>query len=318
MVLANGSVVAVDGWQDRVGALVEGWLGGQAGGSAVADVLLGAVNPSGRLAETMPVRLQDTASYRNFPGDDRHVRYGEGLFIGYRHHDAIDGPVSHPFGHGLSYTTFAYDDLVVDARDEPVVDGLDAAGGVGWRGAPRVAVTLRVTNTGLVAGKEVVQLYVGAPDASVTRPVRELKDFAKVALGPGESVGVSFTLDERDLSYWSTRTDGWVLEPGTFEIAVGASSRDLRLTASIDIAGPPIAYPLDRSSTLAEWLEHPVGHEILLDVLRHSPAGDLSAMTEDPERVRMLGSFPMTRLATLLAPAVDGGIVDQLLARLDP
>ncbi|WP_421118751.1 glycoside hydrolase family 3 C-terminal domain-containing protein [Aquihabitans daechungensis] len=307
VVLANGSVVAVDGWQDRVQALVEGWLGGQAGGGAIADVLLGTVNPSGRLAETMPVRLQDTAAYLNFPGDERHVRYGEGLFIGYRHHDAIDGPVSYPFGHGLSYTTFEHTDLVV----RPVERG---AGG--WRGAARVEVAATITNTGTQAGKEVVQLYVGARGSTASRPVRELKDFAKVHLEPGESQVVTFALHERDFSWWSTRTGGWVLEPGSFEIAIGASSRDLRLVTTVEIDGPPIAYPLDRSSTLAEWLDHPVGHEILVDVLRHSRAGDLSGLTEDPERVRMLGSFPMTRLSTLLGPAMDGDTVDRLLARL--
>jgi beta-glucosidase len=310
VVLANGSVVAVDGWQHQARAVVEGWLGGQAGGGAIADVLLGAVNPSGKLAETMPVRLRDTAAHLNFPGDDRHVRYGEGLFIGYRHHDAIDGPVSYPFGHGLSYTSFRYDDLTVQALDGPSPGG-------DWRGAPRVAVSLTVTNTGQVAGKEVVQLYVAAPDASVSRPVRELKDFAKVALQPGESAAVAFTLHERDLSYWSTRTDGWLLEPGTFEVAVGASSRDLRLTAMVEVDGPPLAYPLDRSSTLGEWLDHPVGHEILVDALRHSRGGDLSGLTEDPERVRMLGSFPMTRLSTLFGNAMDDDTIDHLLARLD-
>jgi beta-glucosidase len=139
-----------------------------------------------------------------------------------------------------------------------------------------------------------------------------------VALEPGQAETVAFTLSERDLSYWSTRTDGWVLEPGRFEVAVGASSRDLRLAETVTVQGPPVTYPLDRSSTLAEWLEHPVGHEILVDTLRHSRSGDLSTLTDDPERVRMLGSFPMTRLATLLGPALDGDVVDQLLARLDP
>lgn len=310
VVLANGSVVAVDGWQDAAHAVVEGWLGGQAGGGAIADVLLGEVNPSGRLAETIPVRLQDTASYGNFPGEEGHVRYGEGLFIGYRHHDAIDGPVSYPFGHGLSYTTFGYADLTVAPTDDPLADA-------GWRGAPKVAVSATITNTGTVAGKEVVQLYVGAPPGTLARPVRELKAFTKVSLAPGESTNVAFVLDERDLSSWSTRTGGWVLEPGTFEIAVGASSRDLRLVASVEVDGPPVAYPLDRTSTLAEWLDHPVGHEILLDALRHSRAGDLSGLAVNPEQVRMLGSFPLTRLRTLFGGAMDDEAVDTLLARLD-
>ncbi|HWJ96781.1 MAG TPA: fibronectin type III-like domain-contianing protein, partial [Acidimicrobiales bacterium] len=217
-----------------------------------------------------------------------------------------------PFGHGLSYTTFADEDLVAQPLDHT---GADAEPG-DWRGAPVLEVSATVANTGPVAGKEVVQLYVGAPDASVSRAVRELKGFAKITLDPGQAETVVFTLHERDLSYWSTRTHGWVLEPGTFEIAVGASSRDLRLTRTVEVDGPPIAYPLDRSSTLAEWLDHPVGHEILIDVLRHSRAGDLSGIAKDPERVRMLGSFPVTRLTTLFGPTLDGDVVDQLLARL--
>jgi beta-glucosidase len=270
------------------------------------------VNPSGRLAETMPVRLQDTPSYLDFPGEDRHVRYGEGLFIGYRSYDARDAEVSYPFGHGLSYTEFDYADLTVEVQTETA-----AASGASWLGAPRISVSATLTNVGLVPGKEVVQLYVGSHDASVARPVRELKGFAKVSLDPGASDTVTFTLTERDLSYWSTRTGGWVLEPGMFEISVGSSSRDLRLRAAVAVTGPPVAYPLDRSSTLGEWLEHPVGHEILMDALRHSRGGDMSKLTEDPERVRMLGSFPMTRLATMLGDALDGDVVDRLLAKLD-
>ncbi len=311
VVLANGSVVSVAGWAHRAGAILEGWLGGQAGGGALADVLLGAVNPSGRLAETMPLRLQDNPSYLNFPGDDRHVTYGEGIYVGYRHYDAVDRDVSYPFGHGLSYTTFEYSDLAVT----------DLAGSGGdvadhWLGAPRLAVSVTVTNTGPVSGKEVVQLYVGDPEASVARPIRELKAFAKLALAPGESQRVNLILSERDLSYWSTRADGWVLEPGRFDVAVGASSRDLRLTTTVEVSGPAPSFPLDRNSTLGEWIEHPVGHEILVEALRRSPAGDLTPLLDNEEQRRMLSSFPMTRLATMLGPALGDDLVDALLAEV--
>ena len=148
------------------------------------------------------------------------------------------------------------------------------------------------------------------------RPVRELKAFAKVALDPGESQRVDLVLTERDLSYWSTRAGDWVLEPGTFEVAVGASSRDLRLTATVEVEGPRPTFPLDRNSTLAEWLDHPVGHEILLDSLRHSPLGDLTSLLENPEQLRMIGSFPMSRLATMLGDAMGDDEVDALLAKV--
>ena len=311
VVLANGSVVAVEPWKHLAPAIVEGWLGGQAGGGAIADVLLGAVNPSGRLAETVPLRLQDTPAYLNFPGEDRHVRYGEGLYVGYRHHDAVDRDVSYPFGHGLSYTSFEHTDLAVTVLDPT---NADATGH--WLGAPLLEVRSTVTNAGPVAGKEVVQVYVATPDASAQRPIRELKAFAKVALEPGASETVSFTLRERDLSYWSTRSGGWLREPGRVEVSVGASSRDLPLTATVTVAGERPSFPLDRNSTMAEWLDHPVGHEVLVDALKRAPGGDLSVMLENPDQVRMLGSFPMPRLATMLGPAMGDDLVDGLLARL--
>ena len=309
VVLANGSVVGVADWEHHAGAILEGWLGGQAGGGAIADLLLGDANPSGRLTETVPLRLEDTPAYLNFPGDDRHVLYGEGVHVGYRHYDAVGRDVSYPFGHGLSYTTFEHSDLAVTVL-EP---GGEPAS---WLGAPRVSVSVTVTNTGNVAGQEVVQVYVGDPEAGVRRPVRELKAFAKVALDPGESQRVDLVLTERDLSYWSTRAGGWVLEPGTFEVAVGASSRDLRLTATVEVEGPRPTFPLDRNSTLAEWLDHPVGHEILIDSLRHSPLGDLTSLLDNPEQLRMIGSFPMSRLATMLGDAMGDDEVDALLAKV--
>lgn len=327
VVLANGSVVAVADWEHHAGAILEGWLGGQAGGGAVADLLLGKANPSGRLAETVPVRLSDTPAYLNFPGEDRHVRYGEGLHVGYRHYDALDREVSYPFGHGLSYTTFEYSDLSVTVLDDPGVEtdgaapapaGLAPKSGTtaDWRGAVRVEVTVTVTNTGSMAGQEVVQVYVADRECSVARPVRELKAFTKVSLEPDASELVVLLLSDRDLSYWSTRADDWVLEPGVFEVAVGASSRDLRLTETVEIVGQPLALPLDRTSTLAEWLDHPVGREVLLAGLRTSPVGDLTPMLDDPEQLRMLGSFPMTRLATMLGAGGSTDLVDEMLARV--
>ncbi|MCU1496070.1 MAG: glycoside hydrolase family 3 domain protein [Acidimicrobiales bacterium] len=314
VVLVNGAVVAVEPWEHQAGAILECWLGGQAGGSAVADLLLGAVNPSGRLAETMPVRLQDTPAYLNFPGEDRHVRYGEGVHVGYRYYDAVGRAVSYPFGHGLSYTTFEYTDLAVTVV--PVGGSADGrATSPGWRGAARIDVSLTLTNTGPVAGKEVVQLYLADPEVSVQRPVRELGAFAKVALAPGESAPVSFTLTERDLSYWSTRLGGWVLEAGAFEVMIGASSRDLRLAATVTVDAPPVLFPLDASSTVAEWLDHPVGHELLMTALRSGPGGDLSSLVEDPEQRRMLGSFPLGRLATMLGLGRD--MVPTLLGRIE-
>jgi len=216
-VLFNGSVVRTSTWDDRVAAVLECWLGGQAAGGALADVLTGAVNPSGRLAETVPLCLQDVPSYLSYPGEEGHVRYGEGVFVGYRGYDATARPVAYPFGHGLSYTRFEYRNLRV-SRDS---DGL--------------AVACVVENAGPTAGHEVVQLYAGDLEARVARPPRELKEFARVFLAPGESREVAFALSPRDLSYWSAARGRWLLEPGEFRIEVGASSRDIRLAAGITV-----------------------------------------------------------------------------------
>jgi beta-glucosidase len=270
--LANGGVVRTDPWEQRVAAVVECWLGGQAGGGALADVLTGVVDPGGRLAETIPLRLADTPSHLNFPGEQGHVRYGEGVFVGYRGFDALDRPVAHPFGHGLSYTEFAYSRLTVD------VDGTD------------VTVGATVTNTGGRAGREVVQLYVGDPEAAVARPPAELRGFTKIALEPGEARTVSFTLGARDLSYWSTRDGGWVLEAGEFEISVGASSRDLRLCRTITVDAPAPPRPLTADSTLQEWLADPAGGPALRAV-----AGP--GVLDDAELQRVISNFPLGRLA---------------------
>ena len=309
VVLANGGAVTTAPWQHHAGAVLEGWLGGQAGGGAIVDVLVGDVDPSGRLAETIPLRLADTPAFPTFPGRDREVVYGEGVFVGYRYYDLVDRPVSFPFGHGLSYTTFEYTDLAVDVIEdpEPATD---------WRGASRISVSVRVTNTGERAGKDVVQLYVGASDAPSPRTVRELRGFTKVALAPGAWTEVTFTLSERDLSHWSTRAHDWVLEPGRFEVSVGASSRDIRCAVEVTVEGRRPALPLSRNSTLAEWLDHPVGRGLIEDGLRSAPGGDMTLLLADPDTLRMVGSFPLTRLVVMLGDALGDDLVDQLLVQV--
>jgi beta-glucosidase len=216
-VLFNGSVVRTSTWDHHVSAVLECWLGGQAAGSAVADVITGSVNPSGRLAETIPLRLQDVPSYLSFPGEEGRVRYAEGVFVGYRGYDATALAVAYPFGHGLSYTRFEYRDVRV------------SGGGDG------VTVACDVANTGDRAGHEVVQLYVADPVSRVARPPRELKGFRRVFLEPGRSREIVFTLSPRDLTYWSSSKRDWLLERGEFRLQLGASSRDIRLTGHITI-----------------------------------------------------------------------------------
>ena len=310
VVLANGGVVATSAWQDHAQAIVEAWLGGQAAGSAIADVLVGRVNPSGRLAETIPVRLEDTPAFINFPGEGGEVIYGERIFIGYRHYDVVDRPVAFPFGHGLSYTTFAYSDLEVEVlnRKTPARD---------WRGPLCLRATVRVANTGGREGKEVVQCYLSELDATTTQPIRELRGFKKVLLGPGESTTISFDLAERDLAQWSVRSDAWVLHPGRFEVAIGASSRDLRVSETVEVAGALPEFHLDRSSTMADWLSHPKGRDVFVEGLRRAPGGDLSLLLSDEDTVMMLGSFPLNRLAIMMGDALGDGFVDDLLRQME-
>ncbi len=279
VVLSNGSAVTVAPWQDRARAVLEGWLLGQAGGSATADLLTGAVNPSGKLAETIPVRYTDNPAIGNFPGEHGHVRYGEGLLIGYRWYDAHRLPVAHPFGHGLSYTTFGYGDLACEVR----ADG----------DAPEVVVTLTVTNTGERAGSETVQLYVTDPQATVYRPEQELRAFTKVHLAPGESAPVTFTLDARAFAFWHDGAARWVVEGGEFGVRVGASSRDIRCTGTVTLRGQDVRAPLTVESSVDAWLAHPEAGPWLREQL----TSDAEAMLFDPRNGQMMRAIPLQRLS---------------------
>jgi beta-glucosidase len=296
VVLANGGVVRVSTWDDKVAAILECWLSGQAAGGAAVDLLLGVVNPSGKLAETIPVRLQDNSSYLNFPGEEGVVRYGEGIFIGYRAYDKLVQQVSYPFGFGLSYTNFRVDDVNVS------VAGLVADGDLA------VTVTASVTNTGQLAGAEVVQVYVGDVEASVSRPLRELKGFAKVHLQPGETQQVSCQLDERAFAFWSERFRQWVVESGEFTIAVGTSSRDLVATETITLDAPRLSLPLGPDSTLHEWLEDERGRELIT-------RRDMQLL-QDPELIKVIGTMPMHTLAAFQGMALGHDELKEMIAEL--
>jgi beta-glucosidase len=296
VILANGGVVRVSTWEEKVAAILECWLSGQAAGGAAVDLLLGVANPSGKLAETIPVRLQDNSSFLNFPGEEGVVRYGEGIFIGYRAYDKLIQHVSYPFGFGLSYTTFRIDDINVSIAGS--VAGGDLA----------ATVTASVTNTGQRAGAEVVQVYVGDVEASVARPLRELKGFVKVHLEPGETRQVSCDLDERAFAFWSQRLQRWVVESGEFLIAVGSSSRDLVATEAITIDAPRLSLPLGPDSTLHEWLDDDRGRELLTK-------RDIRLL-QDPELIKVIGTMPMHTLAAFQGMALSHEELSQLVAEL--
>jgi beta-glucosidase len=250
VVLNNGAPIAMSAWIDDVAAVLEGWMMGQAGGAALADVLFGKINPSGKLAETFPYKISDTPAHLNWPGGNGEVHYGEGLFIGYRYYDAKEMPVLFPFGYGLSYTTFAYGILKTSLKTFKDVDG--------------VTVTVDITNTGDVAGKEIVQVYVHDQKSGLVRPLKELKGFSKVELAPGETKTVSIHLDFRAFAYYHPSYKQWITEDGELDILIGASATDIRGSTTVTLQSTlELPCLLDKESTLREWMADPRGKAVL-------------------------------------------------------
>lgn len=241
VVLQCGSPVELP-WREQVGAILLTYLSGCQGGKAALRLLRGEVNPSGKLAETWPVRYEDVPNAETFAVSDEHIEYRESIYVGYRWYDAAGKDVAYPFGHGLSYTSFAYSDFSVK-------EGI---------------VRLTVTNTGKRAGKETVQLYMSLPDSRVYRPPLELKDFRKVSLAPGASEQVEFVLTKEDLAVYDTASGSWRTENGIYTIAVGASSRDIRLKGQLEISGccdpAPVSYPA--AGFTREGFEGLLGHPV--------------------------------------------------------
>ncbi|MEK4063390.1 MULTISPECIES: glycoside hydrolase family 3 C-terminal domain-containing protein [Paenibacillus] len=267
VVLSNGSPIEMP-WLNHTKAVLEGYLGGQAFGGAIADLLFGEVSPSGKLAETFPQKLSDNPSFLNFPGEGDTVEYKEGLFVGYRYYDKKEIEPLFPFGFGLSYTQFEYSGLKLDKssiRDTDVVQ-----------------VTVNVKNTGSRTGKEVVQLYVSDVESSVIRPLQELKGFQKLELLPGEQREVSFTLNKRAFAYYNVKLADWHVESGTFNIAVGSSSRDIRLSAPLTVTSTTkITVSFHRNTTVGDLLENPLTAEKAKNY--SSIFGLEDAMDDNPE-----------------------------------
>lgn len=252
VVLHNGSPVEMP-WADQVKGILEVYLGGQAVGGATVDVLYGKVNPSGHLAETFPVKLQDNPSYLSYVGEGNKVEYREGVFVGYRYYDTKEMDVLFPFGHGLSYTTFAYSNMQLDKTEMDDKDTL--------------TVQVDVTNTGDCFGKEVVQLYVMPPKGNVIRPVKELKGFEKIGLHPGETKTVTFTLKKRAFAYYDTDLQAWNVESGSYQIALGQSSRTILAKQAVQIHSTTVKKPeLTMDTTFGDIFEIPGAKEVMAEV----------------------------------------------------
>ncbi len=330
VVVLNAGASLETPWLAHCRALVYGALGGQAGAGAMVDVLTGKVNPGGKLAETWANAYEETPARDNFAGAGRTVQYREGLYVGYRYYQTAGVPVAFPFGYGLSYTSFAYSDLKVTAD----------------------SVSLTVTNTGARDGAEIVQVYIAKPGAEIFRPAQELKAFARVPLAAGESRTVTLPLDDKAFRYWNTRTDCWEIEGGRYEVRVGASSADIRLTANVDIRGTNApdpyagkALPHYKSGSVqnvpdAEWevlLGHPIPQDkvkidrnMTLGELNHSrsPLGWLiwavltallnaSFKKGKPDlNVLFQYNMPLRALAKMTSGAISMGMVDGIVMEL--
>ncbi|MDY8023265.1 glycoside hydrolase family 3 C-terminal domain-containing protein [Paenibacillus polymyxa] len=300
VVLSNGSPVEMP-WLNQVKAVLEGYLGGQATGGAVADLLFGVVSPSGKLAETFPRKLAHNPSYLNFPGDEHEVHYKEGIFVGYRHYDTRDVKPLFPFGYGLSYTTFEYSQLQVDQRRIKDHEMLN--------------VSVSVKNTGPIAGKEIVQLYVRDTESTVIRPEKELKGFRKLFLLPGEAQTVTFQLDKRSFAYYNVQLKDWHVETGTFEILIAKSSREMVLRESIEVESTvPLPKIITRDSTFGDLMEHPAGAEVVKSMLA------ASAPSEEGDGTKMLGMnvnevMKATHLRTAVAMS-NGVFTEEALASI--
>ncbi len=287
VVLSNGSVVSVAPWAGNAKGILESWLLGQAGGPALADVIFGKVSPSGKLAQTIPMNINDDPSMINWPGEEGHVDYGEGVFVGYRYYDTYDKAVDYPFGFGLSYATFA-------------IDGVNVA----KTGANTAHVTATVTNTSDVDAAETVQVYVAPGKAAVARPKHELKGFRKVFLKAGESAEITFDLDERAFAYWSEKFNDWHVEAGEYTVEVGTSSRDIAAVAVVTLDGDGKALPLDEWSTFGEWADDPVGSKIVASVYAEGEAGNLPQLPDNDMMRMFLKSMPINSMPMLMS---DGG-----------
>lgn len=245
VLLSNGNPLEMP-WVNDVSAIVEGYLGGQAGAGAQANILLGKVNPSGKIGESFPIKLEDNPSYPYFPGGPSTTEYRESIYVGYRYYDTAKQNVLFPFGHGLSYTTFEYRDLKLKQENDSV------------------AIMLKIKNTGKVAGKEAVQIYVRDVASSAFRPTKELKGFAKVDLQPGEEQVVTIELNRRAFAFYDVNQKDWIVEAGDFEILVGASSRDIRLTSTIRLDSAQQASPFADREKLTPYFTlsiAPISHE---------------------------------------------------------
>ncbi|MGM0880768.1 MAG: beta-glucosidase [Bacillota bacterium] len=303
VILSNGSPVEMP-WLGKAKAVLEAYLGGQALGGAVADLLFGDANPSGKLAETFPKSLKQNPSHPNFPGEGDRVEYKEGLLVGYRYYDTKEIEPLFPFGFGLSYTTFDYSDLEISKK--AIQDNEE------------VTVSVKVINTGDRAGQEIVQLYVRDVASKVIRPDKELKGFDKVMLQPGEEKTVSFVLDKRSFAYYNVDIKDWHVETGDFEILIAKSSQEMILKDTLHVTSTAIVKrKYTRNTTLGDLLEDPAAKPYLEPLLNQNPME--AAMDGDAAEMgmAMFMSMPVRGLVWISKGEITEQKLDEILADLN-
>lgn len=301
VVLSNGSPIEMPFVSD-VKAILEAYLTGQASGKAICDLLYGEVNPSGKLAETFPLKLSDNPSYLNFPGEVDKVEYKEGIFVGYRYYDKKAMDVLFPFGYGLSYTNFEYSNLKISKNE---IDDTE-----------KVTVSVNIKNIGDVFGKEIVQLYIRDKKSSVTRPEKELKGFEKIGLEPGEEKEVTFILNKRSFAYYNVDLGDWHVESGEFEILIGKASREIVLKEVITVnTTSPIKTIVTKNTALGDIAHLPEVQQII-NAMIQSFGGDTSGLGEGNMFEEMMKFMPLRALATFNP---DGGqqLVDRIIESIN-
>ncbi len=287
VVLNNGSAVDLRQWIDKVSAVIEAGLPGQAGALALADIIAGEINPSAKLAESYPLKLEDNPSYLNFPGSSVSVRYGEGIYIGYRYYDKRKMEVLFPFGYGLSYTEFAY--RALETPDYLAEDD-------------QLKIKVLIENTGQFRGKEIVQLYISQKNPSLERPPKELKGFGKIELEPGEKEWLELVLDYQDLAYYHPQ-EGWIVESDCFKIMIGASSRDIKFTEDIEVESSFVLKDLRAKRPFEDWLADPLGEKAVKEVLTEA----------EIEEIGFLKAWPLYRMHFFAPEQVSLEEIEEIL-----
>ncbi|MFS8352442.1 glycoside hydrolase family 3 C-terminal domain-containing protein [Bacillus nitratireducens] len=309
VVLSNGAPIEMP-WIGKVKGILEGYLGGQALGGAIADLLFGDANPSGKLAETFPKVLSDNPSYLNFPGEGDKVEYKEGVFVGYRYYDKKNVEPLFPFGFGLSYTNFEYSNLSVDKKE--------------IKDTETVSVTVNVKNIGSTVGKEIVQLYIKDVESTMIRPEKELKGFEKVELQPGEEKTVNFTLNKRSFAYYNVELKDWHVETGEFEILVGKSSREIVLQDNMYVQSTTIIQKTVHRNTLlgdifADPILAPIAKGLMEKALKDSPFGSMAEGDSDVSEMMdaMLNYMPLRALVNFSAGAFTEEMLSKIIGTLN-